>query len=315
MNYYELDPSENHFSDVMVDVTHRCNMTCKNCYVPNRDIPDMDADKLIEAITKFPKRTMIRIVGAEPTVRKDLPEIIKRIRETGHRATLLTNGLRLANNDYVRELKYNKLNHVYLSLNGVDNDDWYEAIDEMRCADKKIKALENLVANKFVIDTGTIIVKGINDEAPAKILELYQRKGIQHALCRIKNVGKLGRSMFDQDAGEHRLTVNTNYTMNGLIKLVADQVGVSVDYIESWRHRPIYENTNPEESSFIFPLDPKSEGKLMHRSGIWFKIADWDTFNNPDGVPLPNNTRRGRLTENFNVAPMAEHVKLNEGRY
>jgi molybdenum cofactor biosynthesis enzyme MoaA len=89
MNYYELDPSENHFSDVMVDVTHKCNMTCKNCYIPNRDIPDLDIDKLIETIIKFPKRTMIRIVGAEPTVRKDLNDIIKRVRETGHRATLL----------------------------------------------------------------------------------------------------------------------------------------------------------------------------------------------------------------------------------
>jgi molybdenum cofactor biosynthesis enzyme MoaA len=315
MNYYELAPDQNHFSDVMIDVTHRCNMTCKNCYIPNRNIPDMDIDKMIEAISKFPERTMIRIVGAEPTVRKDLPEIISRIRETGHRATLLTNGLKLGNNNYVARLKNAGLNHVYLSLNGVDNDAWYEQIDELPCADRKINALKNLQTNKFVIDTGTIIVKGINDEAPARLLHLYKNLDIKHALCRIKNVGKLGRSMFDDDAGEHRLTVNTNYTMDGLIKLIAEQVGVSVDYIESWRHRPIYQNTEPEESSFIFPLDHSNKKRFMHKSGIWFKIADWNTFGNSDGVPLPNNKRRGRLTENFTVAPMAEHVKLNEGEY
>lgn len=315
MNYYELDPKDNHFSDVMVDVTHRCNMTCKNCYVPNRDIPDLDADKLIDAISQFPKRTMIRVVGAEPTMRKDLPQIITRIREAGHRATLLTNGLRLANIEYVKELKASKLSHIYLSLNGVDNDDWYESIDELRCASKKIQALENIASSRFVIDTGTIIVRGINDEAPSRLLDLYKRKGIQHALCRIKNVGKLGRSMFDQDAGEHRLTVSSNYSMDGLIKLISEQTGLSVDYIESWRNKPIYENNDPEEDSFIFPLNPASENKPMHRSGIWFKIADWNTFGNVDGVPLPNNTRRGRLTEDFKVAPMAEHVKRNEGGY
>jgi molybdenum cofactor biosynthesis enzyme MoaA len=290
-------------------------MTCKNCYIPNRDIPDMDIDKLIETIKQFPKRTMIRIVGAEPTVRKDLPDLIRRVRETGHRATLLTNGLRLSDNDYVRTLRDNKLNHVYLSLNGVDNDDWYEAIDEMRCSKKKIQALENLAANRFVIDTGTIIVRGVNDEAPARLLDLYQRKGISNALCRIKNVGKLGRSMFDTTAGEHRVSVNTNYSMDGLIKLVAGQTGLSEDYIQSWRAKPIYENTDPEEDSFIFPLNPASAGKMMHKSGIWFKIANWNTFSNPDGVPLPNNKRRGRLTEDFKVAPMSEHVKLNEGGY
>jgi uncharacterized radical SAM superfamily Fe-S cluster-containing enzyme len=315
MNYYELEPDQNHFSDVMVDITHRCNMTCKNCYIPNRNIPDMDIDKMIEAISKFPERTMIRVVGAEPTVRNDLPEIIKKIKNSGHRSTLLTNGLKLGNNQYVKLLKDSGLNHVYLSLNGVDNDDWYEEIDELRCANRKIKALINLQANKFVIDTGTIIVKGINDEAPARLLHLYNRLGIKHALCRIKNVGKLGRSMFDDDSGDQKITINTNYTMDGLIKLISEQVGVSVDYIESWRNKPIYKNTEPEESSFIFPLVDDTKKRFMHKSGIWFKVADWNTFGNNDGVPLPNNTRRGRLTENFKVAPMSEHVKLNEGKY
>jgi molybdenum cofactor biosynthesis enzyme MoaA len=290
-------------------------MTCKNCYIPNRDIPDMDIDKLIETIKRFPERTMIRIVGAEPTVRKDLPEIIQRIKSTGHRTTLLTNGLKLGNYDYVKELKSHGLNHVYLSLNGVDNDDWYEKIDELRCADRKIQALTNLHLNKFIIDTGTIIVKGINDEAPSRILDLYKRLNIKHALCRIKNVGNLGRSMFDESTGAHQINVNTNYTMDGLIKLIASQTGLSIDYIESWRHKPIYKNTEQEDTSFIFPLEHKESKRFMHKSGIWFKIADWNTFSNPDGVPLPGNTRRGRLTENFKVAPMAEHVKLNEGGY
>jgi len=315
MNYYELEPSQNHFTDVMVDVTHQCNMTCKNCYIPNRDIPDMDINEMIKAINQFPERTMIRVVGAEPTVRKDLPEIIRKIRETGHRATLLTNGLKLGNNYYVETLKQSGLNHVYLSLNGVDNDDWYEKIDELRCADRKISALKNLKNNKFVIDTGTIIVRGINDEAPMRLLNLYKKLDIKHALCRIKNVGKLGRSMFDEDAGEHKLTIDANYSMNGLIKLISEQIGVSVDYIESWRQKPIYKNSEPEDSSFIFPLEDNTKKRFMHKSGIWFKIADWNTFGNSDGVPLPNNTRRGRLTENFKVAPMSEHVKLNEGKY
>lgn len=315
MNYYELEPEQNHFSDVMVDVTHRCNMTCKNCYVPNREVPDMDADKLIETIKKFPNRTMIRVVGAEPTMRKDLPQLIRRIRETGHRATLLTNGLRLANDDYVKELKANRLSHVYLSLNGVDNDDWYEEIDELRCATKKVQALENLVNNKFIIDTGTIIVKGVNDEAVSRLLHLYKRTGVTNVLARIKNVGRLGRSMFDEDLGGHVVTLDTNYSMDGLIKLIAYQTGLSEDYIQSWRNNPIYQNEDVEESSFVFPMDPSAVGKPFHKSGVWFKIADWNTFSNPDGVPLPGNTRRGRLTEDFKVAPMSEHVKLNEYKY
>ena len=60
-NYYEIEPENNIFQDVVIDVTHRCNMSCKNCYIPNREIPDMDKDKMLEAIKKFPKRNEIPI--------------------------------------------------------------------------------------------------------------------------------------------------------------------------------------------------------------------------------------------------------------
>ena len=103
--YYELEPENNTFQDVVIDVTHRCNMTCKNCYIPNRDIPDMNMERMLAAISKFPKKTMIRIIGAEPTMRKDLFEMISRIKKTRNRVTLLTNGLRLSRNAYVKDLK------------------------------------------------------------------------------------------------------------------------------------------------------------------------------------------------------------------
>jgi len=36
-------PEQSPYDIVMVDVTHRCNMTCANCYLPNRVLPDIDA--------------------------------------------------------------------------------------------------------------------------------------------------------------------------------------------------------------------------------------------------------------------------------
>ena len=46
MNYFELQPEENTFLNIVVDLTHKCNMECANCYIPNRDIPDLDKDRL-----------------------------------------------------------------------------------------------------------------------------------------------------------------------------------------------------------------------------------------------------------------------------
>ena len=51
MNYYELEPEQNTFSNIVVDLTHKCNMECANCYIPIRDVPDLDKEKLYDFFT------------------------------------------------------------------------------------------------------------------------------------------------------------------------------------------------------------------------------------------------------------------------
>jgi molybdenum cofactor biosynthesis enzyme MoaA len=305
MNYYELNPEDNTFSDVIINTTNRCNMTCKNCYITNRSAPDMDIDQMLQAIDKFPKKTNVRIIGAEPTMRKDLPEIIQGIKAAGHRHILLTNGLRMANADYTRKLKAAGLNHVYLSLNGVDNDDWYEEIDELRCAKKKLQALDNIIENKMILQTGTIVAKGINEGAIGGMVNLLAKRGAKHAIIRIKNVGQIGRYMNEADG---------NLKMDTLKQMCVEQLGVSMDYLNYWQQKPIIDTLDEEPNTFMFPLDPASEHKNLHRGGYWIKIANWDTDNSA-GIPSPDNLRRGVLTQNFKVAPFFEDIIHNSEYY
>lgn len=301
VNYYEQSPEENTFMDIMADITHKCNMTCKNCYIPNRDVPDMDLEKFRDFLSRLDGRCMIRIVGAEPTMNPRCDDYIKAVFEFEHICILLTNGLRLAHKSYVDKIHDSGLRHVYLSLNGVDNDDWYEAIDELRCAEKKISALRNLKKRKFILDTGTIIVPGVNEDAPGALLELFDKENINNVLMRIKNVGQLGR---------YQTEVDDNVKLNQLVKLCAEQMNVSEDYINSFRDAKLY-GMYQESNSILFPL---REGNKVLNRGRWVKITNWDT-DNESGIPDPNSQRRGRITENFTVAPLYEHIKMNEGGY
>ena len=302
LNYHEQLPEENTFMDIMADITHKCNMSCKNCYIPNREIPDMNLEKFRDFLSRLNGRCMIRIVGAEPTMNPQCGEFIRSVFEFGHRCILLTNGLRLSSRRYVDELHDTGLRHVYLSLNGVDNDDWYEKIDELRCAEKKIKALRNIKARKMILDTGTIIVSDVNETAPGQLLELFERESIRHAFMRIKNVGQLGR---------YQTEVADNVKLNQLVKLCSEQMNISEDYIWSHHDNPMYGIYNDEPNTILFPL--KEGNKLVNR-GHWVKITNWDT-DNDSGIPDPNSRRRGRITENWTVAPLYEHIKLNEGEY
>lgn len=294
MHYYELKPEDNHFHSVVVDVTHRCNMECANCYIPNREISDMDVDHLIETIKKFPKRTEIRLMGGEPTLRVDLPEIIKRVRMSGHRPTMLTNGLKLSHKSYVEKLYKAGLKVLNISMNGFDDDNVYKVLDNMACAEKKMMALQNCLERGMLLNINCIIMKGVNDHIPKRIFDFFSKNNWR-GILRFRNVGQLGR---------HAATKEESYKFEELIEHIGEQVGKSPDYIHQFHSVDGYS----EEMNVLFPIEENKKSK------IWIKITDWSPGSG-ENIPDPGSKRRGRITQNFTVAPFFEHVKKNEFGY
>ena len=290
-------PERNPFETLAADVTHRCNMACANCYLPNRHVPDMDIARLEACLAALPRRVNLRLIGAEPTMRRDLPEIVAMVRRRGHRAVLLTNGLRLARESYVRTLKDAGLRHVYISLNGADNDDWYEAIDNMRCAARKLRAVENVVAQGMIVNTGTILVRGLNEAAVDRVFRFVGNLGPRHAVLRFKNIGALGR----YDAASEA----KNLSMAEMEGLCAGAIGADPADLAAFDR--IKGETAPD--SRLFPADLAAPSG----QGIWFKLTDWQA--NAEGCLDPDWRRRGRITGDFRIAPFFDHVKANEGGY
>ena len=197
-------PEDSPFRVLFADITHRCNMACANCYIPVRDLPDLPIDWLYAILERLPRRARIRLVGAEPTMREDLPEIIARVRSLGHIPTILTNGLKLGRRSYVDRLRAAGLRTVYLSLNGGLRDDLYEEIDGAACAARKLKALDNAIAARMNVTVGMILVPGLNDGHLPEFLEYLLTKGVRD--IHLRSVGKMGRHMegepFDLDGLE-----------------------------------------------------------------------------------------------------------------
>jgi len=294
MNYYEQEPEFNTFTDLVVDITHKCNMTCANCYIPNREIPDMDINTFKLFLDRLPGRITIRVIGAEPTMNPNCHLFIEEIISRGHRCVLLTNGLRLAHESYLLKLKQSGLKLVYISMNGVDNNEWYKEIDGLACADKKVKALKNIIKQRLMVDTGTIIVRGVNEEAPGRMIHLLDDNSVDNCVVRIKNVGSIGDYI-----------KNDPMTKVELIDRVSSQMNISSDFITEYVHSNA-QGLNSEPNTIIFPMNYKNTG----RRGRWVKITDWS-----GDIPDAGSRRRGRITEDFKIAPFFEHVKLNEGGY
>jgi uncharacterized Fe-S cluster-containing radical SAM superfamily protein len=311
MNYFELEPEQNTFSNIVVDLTHRCNMECANCYIPNRDVPDLDKEKLFEFLSRLPSRTYIRLIGAEPTMRNDLPEIISKVKATGHRPSVTTNGLKLAQPSYVKKLKDAGLRLLLHSMNGADDDEAYKELDNGKWATVKVRALDNIFAEKLPINTGTIIARGVNEYVMNRQVEVFAERAIANGInfnttppynkitpvLRMKSVGMIGRYM-----------EGVSYTIDELTDMAVYRLGIDKSDIIKTSAGVVKAGPQSGEAltSYMFPYETEA-GKVLIR------LIDWQT--DDDGVIDHDNPNRGRLTENFTVAPFFEHVKKNEYGY
>lgn len=207
------------YETIIIDITHRCNMTCANCYVPNRAIPDLDARWLSSIFERLPRGRYVRFVGGEPTLRNDLPDLIRDARHHGHHPVVVSNGLRFADRAYVRSLKEAGLQVAYLSFNGGFDDELYWIIDEMRCADKKRRAFENLRAEYLFTSIGMIVVRGVNEHEVKRVFEAVRRSRNVREF-HLRSIGSMGRYM-----------ENPPLTLDELLEVFCGAAGVDSDSI------------------------------------------------------------------------------------
>ena len=113
-------------SGIMVEVTDRCNLKCPHCYhEPESATTDKPIELILKQIESWPDDAgSVILAGAEPTLRKDLPELIQSVallQQQMGRAhqdiTILTNGVRFADRSWVQEIKQAGCRAVMIGLN------------------------------------------------------------------------------------------------------------------------------------------------------------------------------------------------------
>ena len=163
----------------LIDVTNRCNLKCPICFA-NAAVSKNLYEPSYEQIRKMLQNLRgnepvpapaIQYAGGEPTVRKDIVDLIKLAKEEGFTHTqIATNGLRLARNpELARELKEAGLNTVYLQFDGITEEPYFR-IRNKNLLSTKIKAIENCRKVDLGIVLVPTVVKGINDDQIGDII-------------------------------------------------------------------------------------------------------------------------------------------------
>lgn len=166
-----------HTCTALIEVTQRCNLHCSFCFADaNGDIKDDLAMEKLEFMYQSVMQTSgncnIQLSGGEPTLRDDLPEIIRLGHSIGFSFIQInTNGIRLGEDEaYVKALKDAGLNSVFLQFDGTQ-DEIFQKLRGKPLLSVKTKALDNCQKYRIGVVLVPTLVRGINDHNIGSIID------------------------------------------------------------------------------------------------------------------------------------------------
>ncbi|MEM5793751.1 MAG: radical SAM protein [Candidatus Aenigmatarchaeota archaeon] len=194
---YDCGLCENHRSRttlLIIDVTNRCNLTCPVCfayagakgyvYEPSKE----QIEKILEYAQEVNYPVKVRALqfsGGEPTVREDLPELIKLAKQKGYKhVEVNTNGIVIAKKGaaYIKELKKAGMSTFYLQFDGL-KPEIYEKTRGLNLLPIKQKVIES--AREAGLDSVVLVmtlVGGVNEDQLGEIIR-YGAKNSDVVRC------------------------------------------------------------------------------------------------------------------------------------
>jgi len=220
---------------VEIELTERCNLRCPVCFMAAESaqaaaLPGPGPEKL-EAIYRSimeqtGPHTSIQLTGGEPTIRNDLPEIVRLGRRIGFTSIELnTNGVQIAQDpEYVKELARAGISGVFLQFDGV-TPGVHRIIRGADLFDTKLRAIENCRRAGVQVVLAMTIIKGVNDHEIGEVLRFALRS--RDVIAGIAYQPAFGSGRFEVSA-ESRLT------MGDVALLLASQSNGIIDPYDLW---------------------------------------------------------------------------------
>ncbi len=170
--YHDLMPESLPQRDFIIRLTARCNMRCPICLASSDQYneEDLSADDLRSFLKRRGGRAKLDLMGAEPTLRRDLPEIIREAGANGHITALHTNGIEIADPETLEQLVEAGLDEVHLQFDGFD-DGHDMVIRGQPMADLRQRVLEGLERHKLATDLVVTVLRGLNENQMEAVLD------------------------------------------------------------------------------------------------------------------------------------------------
>ena len=169
-------------SYLRISLTEKCNLRCTYCMpeegvtlLPQRQL--MTSEEILDIASTFVSLGVkkIRLTGGEPMVRKDFPEILRRLQQLPVALAITTNGILIPK--YLPVLLDSPIRTITISLDTLQADK-YQEITRRDQYHQVWNAIRLLQENNFHVKLNCVLIKGYNDDEIINFIELTREQNI-----------------------------------------------------------------------------------------------------------------------------------------
>ena len=211
----------------LLEVTKRCNLHCTYCFADGgsaeKDPPLQEMKEAVRDIVSQCGSPLLQLSGGEPTLRDDLPELIRFAKEAGcSYVQLNTNGIRLAEDPaFAKALAEAGLDIVFLQFDGT-RDGIYQNLRGRPLLQKKLEAIRICSGLHLGVTLVPTVVKGVNDDNLGELISLACSLAPGVRGIHFQPVSFFGR--IPCSPGEE-----DRYTLDRLMVDISDQAGIPIE--------------------------------------------------------------------------------------
>jgi len=195
-----------------VIVTSKCNQNCIFC-----DFKEGYGTKILNSdynLNLFLESKNIVLTGGEPTLYKDLPLLIKKLKKINKKVTLITNGIAFSSKNYVKKIENTKIDEIVFSFVEFREKE-YNILTNTNDFNKKLKGLKNLASlnKKIKIFINFLIYSGNQNLVTEYVKKIYKEYKIKNFILSVlePNCNRVRKNKW--------LIPDIKIVLNSLIKL------------------------------------------------------------------------------------------------
>lgn len=158
-----------------ISLTDKCNFRCTYCmpselmkFMPDHKL--MSADEIFQLASIFKEFGIkkIRLTGGEPTLRKDLVEIIAALSTLNLSLSITTNAFLL--DELLDDFEKYNLRNINISIDSLKPEKFSE-ITKRNSLDKVMNNIKKACERGFYVKLNAVIIKDVNDDEITDIIE------------------------------------------------------------------------------------------------------------------------------------------------